>query len=101
MMKNTIVLLLGMLFVAPAFGQSSWREDATWHDGLVEKATYEAEREVYGKQRSYEAIIFTNKEQHDTGSMTKAQTSDDTVEVFKHNHLEVIPTPNYDYKYAT
>ena len=89
------------LSVTSAFAGENWKADPIWHDGLVEKATYTATRLVYGKPRQYEAIFFTNKEQHDTKTWTKASRSSDTVEVFKHNEIEVIPTPNYDYKYTT
>lgn len=76
-----------------------WRSDPAWHDGLVEKATYTASRVIYGKPRPHTAVVFTNKEQHDLKTLTKANGSTDTVEVFKHNVVEVVPTPNYDYKF--
>lgn len=91
--------LLGL--VGGAQAQENWRTDPIWYDGLVEKATYDAQRVIYGRARSYDAIIFTNKEQHDTATLTKSDKSTETVEVFKHNHLEVVPTPNYRYKFAT
>ncbi|MCS7033357.1 MAG: hypothetical protein NZ561_05095, partial [Phycisphaerae bacterium] len=69
--------------------------------GLAERATYAASRPTYGKDRPHEAIIFTNKEQHDPGTLTKAERSNRTIEVFKHNHIEVVPTPNYEYKFVT
>jgi hypothetical protein len=78
-----------------------WNDDPIWHDGLVEKATYTATRVVYGQPRSYEAVFFTNKEQHDVKTLTKAARSQDTVEVWKHNQVETIPTPNYPYHYVT
>lgn len=103
-MKRFLVALL-LLVIAPVTAQTSaersWGNDPVWHDGLVEKATYAASRVVYGKPRAYEAVFFTNKEQHDTKTWTKAQNSGSTVEVWKFNQVEVIPTPNYDYKYVT
>ncbi|MEA2734764.1 MAG: hypothetical protein QOE14_1215 [Humisphaera sp.] len=86
---------------ATARAESSWANDPIWHDGLVEKAVYTASRVVYEKPRAYEAIFFTNKEQHDTRTMTKALKSTTTIEVWKFNQVEVVPTPNYDYKYVT
>ena len=80
---------------------SSWSNDPIWHDGLAEKAVYSASRVVYGKPRTYEAVFFTNKEQHDPKTWTKAEKVTNTVEVWKFNQIEVIPTPNYDYKYVT
>lgn len=101
-MKQLVGSVLVALFVlaGTAHGES-WRTDGQWYDGLVEKAVYDARRTIYGRPRSYELIIFTNKEQHDLKTMTKSDKSTETVEVFKHNHIEVIPTPNYDYKYTT
>src|SRR5688500_16884631 len=102
-MKRILLAVLLMLMFAgtlPA-AETSFGDDPIWHDGLVEKATYTASRVVYGKPRAYEAVFFTNKEQHDVTTWTKADKSRDTVEVWKHNQVEVIPTPNYDYKYVT
>jgi hypothetical protein len=101
-----VSLMLVLLVLSPsAWGDEPsrppWSDDPIWHDGLVEKATYTASRVVYGKPRAYEAVFFTNKEQHDTKTWTKADKSSDTVEVWKFNQVEVIPTPNYDYKYVT
>ena len=96
------VLSIAVLLSISSFAfADAWKADPIWHDGMVEKATYSANRVIYGKPRAYEAIFFTNKEQHDTKTWTKADKSTDTVEVFKHNQIEVIPTPNYDYKYTT
>jgi hypothetical protein len=78
-----------------------WKTDPIWHDGLVEKAVYNATRVVYAHPRHYQMIIFTNKEQHDLKTDTKSDTSKDTVEVWKHNQIEDIPTPNYHYHYET
>ena len=85
----------------PADSAASWRTDPVWHDGLVEKATYAASKVIYGQPRSYTAIVFTNKEQHDTKTWTKATGSKSTVEVFKHNQIEAVPTPNYAYHFVT
>ena len=78
-----------------------WASDPIWYDGLVEKTTYAAVKTIYGEPRSYEATFLTNKEQHDRATWTKANGSTDTVEVWKHNQIEVVPTPNYDYKFIT
>ena len=103
-----LLLVTGLSAMMPAAAETAttaadeaWSKDPIWHDGLVEKATYAASRVVYGKPRAYEAIFFTNKEQHDARTWTKADKSDKTVEVWKFNQVEVIPTPNYDYKYVT
>ncbi len=99
MLKTLIAASL--LSISSLATAQDWKSDPVWHDGLVERATYDATRVVYGKPRAYEAVFFTNKEQHDTKTWTKADKSTETQEVFKHNQIEVIPTPNYDYKYAT
>jgi hypothetical protein len=97
-MRIPTVLALALLMTsAPLF--ADWSADPVWHDGLVEKATYKAERVIYGKARPYEAIFLTNKEQHDVQSLTKARSADRTVEVWKQNQVERVPTPNYDYTF--
>ncbi|MEA2711313.1 MAG: hypothetical protein QOF78_3914 [Phycisphaerales bacterium] len=97
------VLFASIVIIATAgvAGAEAWSDDPIWHDGLVEKAVYTASRVVYDKPRAYEAIFFTNKEQHERNTLSKADKSADTIEVWKHNQVEVIPTPNYDYKYVT
>ena len=82
--------------------QGKWASDPTWYDGLVEKATYDAEMVIYGRQRKFEAVFLTNKEQHDAATWTKdADGKGQLVEVWKHNQVEVVPTPNYEYKFVT
>lgn len=83
-----------------------WAADNTWYDGLVEKAVYDAEKVIYGHPRQYEATFLTNKERHDPQTWTKSLDGgggggSDGVEVWKHNQIEVVPTPNYDYKFVT
>src|SRR5687767_4968668 len=72
---------------APA--AAGWADDPVWHDGLAEKAVYAASRVVYHEPRAYEAVFFTNKEQHDRKTLTKAEASKDTIEVWKFNQVEV------------
>lgn len=93
------VIALACWFPTAAAAGEGWRDDPVWHDGLVEKATYAASRVIYGQPRSHTAVVFTNKEQHDLKTLTKAAGSTSTVEVFKHNVIEVVPTPNYEYKF--
>src|SRR5687768_9885817 len=106
-MRRRVLVLMTIFAMAGAGGvragepDRSFGDDPIWHDGLVEKAVYTASRVVYDKPRAYEAVFFTNKEQHDRKTWTKADKSRDTVEVWKFNQVEVIPTPNYDYKYVT
>ena len=85
----------------PGMAAGAWSSDPIWYDGLVEQATYDAQMTLYGRPRSFEAVVLTNKEQHDLSTRTKADGSTDTVEVWKHNYIEVAPTPNYDYKFVT
>jgi hypothetical protein len=94
-------ILIALVSLIQAPPPTTWRTDPIWYDGLVEKATYQASRPIYGKDRPYTAIFFTNKEQHDTKTWTKAATSTSTREVFKHNQIDDIPTPNYLYHFRT
>src|SRR5687767_13078754 len=90
-----IILLIGCDNAEPAGPKPRpWATDPVWQDGLAEKAVYTASRVVYGKPRTYEAIAFTNQEAHDVRNLTKAQASGHTMSVWKHNWVEVIPTPN-------
>jgi hypothetical protein len=81
----------------------SWRNDPAWNQGKAEWALYDAQRDIYGTPRHYEATIFTNRELIDPATTTK--TDDPAVkgafEVFKHNVSEIIPTENYTYRFLT
>lgn len=76
-----------------------WRTDPIWHDGLAEKAVYEAELTIYEKPRSYVATAYTNKERVDPRATVKSDTGE--IEVFKHHWSERVPTENYDYRFST
>ncbi len=84
----------------PLLPAGEWAEDSAWGDGLVEKATYDATRVIYGRSREYEATFLTNRETHDPDTWTKSLSGTGTL-VWKHNQIEVMPTPNYDYKHVT
>src|SRR5689334_11183881 len=90
-----LLVPLVLLTAMPVARADGWKDDPVWYDGLVEKAVYSATRVVYNRPRPYEAIFFTNKENHDQRTLTKADKSDQQVEVWKHNQIEDIPTPNY------
>lgn len=77
-----------------------WRTDRTWYDGLAEKCTYEATRTIYGVERRYEAVAYTNKELVDPRRGVKAE-GPEGVEVFKHHWSERVPTERYDYDFST
>ncbi len=85
----------------PASG--SWRNDPAWYAGKAEWALYDAVRSIYGQGRHYEATIFTNKQHMDPATTTKVQggPAADSIEVFKHNLSELIPTENYTYRFLT
>lgn len=82
---------------------SSWRTDPAWHQGKAEWAVYDAEREIYGTARTYEATIFTNQQHMDPATTVKAAdaSAPGTIAVFKHNVSEIVPTDNYDYRFLT
>lgn len=101
-MRNALTIgLTALLSFTPA-GQAAdnWSTDPIWYDGLVEKAVYTGSRVIYGKARPFEATFLTNKEQHDRKTLTKESGSKELVEVWKHNQIELVPTPNYDYKFV-
>lgn len=77
-----------------------WENDPAWYDGKAECAVYDATRTIYGKQRSYEARLYTNKEVASPETFTKSATGEGR-EVFKHHLREDIPTENYAYHYST
>jgi len=79
---------------------TGWRSDAAWYDGKAEKSVYAAARSIYGVERNYLALAYTNKQAMDPRSTTKS--ADGTgIEVFKHHWSERIETENYDYDYST
>lgn len=88
--------------VRPEIAGGDWRTDPVWHDGKAEWALYDAVRPIYGVPRRYEATIFTNVQHQDPGTTVKAVTpGPGTVEVFKHNLSEMIPTEHYTYRFLT
>jgi hypothetical protein len=100
-MKLTIFAMILAVEFASVAHADGWKDDPVWHDGLVEMAVYSSSRVIYGKPRQYEAVFFTNKEQHDRATLTKAAKSTDTIEVWKHNQIESVATPNYTYHFVT
>ncbi len=99
------LMLAALAGVAPLSARSApdWKTDPIWYQGKAEWAVYEATRSMYRRPVTYEATIFTNKQQMDPAVTTKAADwrAPGNVEVFKHNVSEIIPTPNYDYRFLT
>jgi hypothetical protein len=96
-----LTLLAVVPFLVPAGpAANSWLTDRTWYDGLAEKAVYAATRTIYGVERRYEAIAYTNKERADPDRAVKSEGVAG-VEVFKHHWSERVPTENYDYDFST
>jgi len=82
----------------------SWSRSATWDDGLAEVARYDAHRTVYGKDRRFETILITVKEDFDRTRSVKADRTlpgSDLVTVLKLNAISRIQTENYPYDYLT
>ncbi|MEM7307177.1 MAG: hypothetical protein AAF682_10930 [Planctomycetota bacterium] len=82
--------------------EETWRTDPVWYDGKAEKAVYAATRIIYGRERSYDATVYTNKQSMDPATSTKASgTAGERIEVFKHHWSERAPTEAYDYDFST
>jgi len=92
--------VLPLLAAIAALSAGTWRADPVWHDGLVEKCTYEATRTIYDQERRYVARIYTDKERADPETMVKTE-GEPFVLVFKHHLSEIVPTENYDYRFST
>jgi hypothetical protein len=75
-------------------------QDPVWHDGQAEKCVYEATRTIYGVERRYLAIAYTNRENVDVQTTCKA-ADDQGLGVFKHHWSEIVPTEKYDYRFST
>lgn len=93
------MLRLALLALVPS-SNGTWRTDPVWHDGQAEKCAYEATRTIYGKERRFVAIAYTDKETADPRTTVKSE-SDAGVLVFKHHWSEVVPTESYDYRFST
>lgn len=81
-----------------------WADDPIWHDGKAEIARYDAVRVIYGQPRAYTATLYTNKENLDLDTRTKAAGPDAGAApvVFKHHARdENIPTPAYAYDFSS
>ena len=106
-MSNTLlataIAVMMSIATGPQDAATTWRADPAWHAGKAEWALYDAVRPIYGRDRSYEATIFTNKQRMDPVTTVKADDwkQPDVVEVFKHNLSEIIQTENYDYRFLT
>ncbi len=80
--------------------EQSWRTDPIWFDGLAEKCVYQATRTIYGLERRYLAVAYTDKEEVDEAGTVKVEDGTGTV-MFKHHWSECVPTENYDYDFST
>jgi hypothetical protein len=116
-MMQTSKLLLILVFAAgvsnscsqsassPAdpYLQKDWAKNALWDDGKAEVITYDAERVVYGKSRSFEYTYVLVKETFNKEYQVKTDAYDrnDLYEVMKINKFCRIPTMKYPYHYLT
>jgi len=80
-----------------------WAMHKYWEDGLAEVATYEAERTVYKKKRTFEYTQITVKEEFN--QQFNVKTDDykrtDLFPVMKINQFCQIQTDKYPYHYLT
>ncbi|HEX8657434.1 MAG TPA: hypothetical protein VF690_07875, partial [Hymenobacter sp.] len=88
--------------VLPYFDQE-WAMRKLWEDGLAEVATYEAERVVYKKKRTFEYTQITVKEEFNQQFNVKTDDyqRDDLFPVMKINQFCRIPTEQYPYHFLT
>ncbi|GAC1380993.1 MAG: hypothetical protein NVS3B25_16260 [Hymenobacter sp.] len=88
--------------VLPHFDQQ-WAMRKYWEDGLAEVATYQAERTVYKKKRTFEYTQITVKEEFN--QQFNVKTDDykraDLFPVMKVNQFCQIQTDQYPYHYLT
>ncbi|QDA62284.1 hypothetical protein [Hymenobacter jejuensis] len=82
---------------------SLWAMNKLWEDGLAEVAIYDAERVIYNKQRRFEYVLITVKEEFN--QQFNVKTDDykrkDVFPVMKVNQFCRIPTEQYPYHFLT
>jgi hypothetical protein len=88
--------------VLPFFDQN-WAMNKLWEDGLAEVNTYEAERVVYKKKRTFEYTLITVKEEFNQQFNVKTDDYQrtDLFPVMKINEFCQIPADEYPYHYLT
>jgi hypothetical protein len=88
--------------VLPYFDQG-WAMNKLWEDGLAEVATYDAERVIYKKKRTFEYTMITVKEEFNQQYNVKTDDyqRDDLFPVMKINQFCSIPADQYPYHYLT
>ena len=94
--------VLALQAVMPHFNQE-WAMDKLWEDGLAEVATYDAERVVYKKKRTFEYTLITVKEEFNLEFNVKTDDYQrtDLFPVMKVNEFCQIPADQYPYHYLT
>ncbi|MGV3504343.1 MAG: hypothetical protein ACO1O1_11590 [Adhaeribacter sp.] len=82
---------------------SDWAANSLWDDGLAEVATYQAERVIYNRNRQFDYVLITVKEDFNKAYDVKTDRYDrkDLFAVMKVNQFCRIPTENYPYHYMT
>ena len=88
--------------VMPYFDQS-WAMRKLWEDGLAEVATYDAERVIYKKKRTFFYTQITVKEEFNQQFNVKTDDykRDDLFPMMKINQFCSIPADQYPYHYLT
>lgn len=88
--------------VMPYFDQH-WAMRKLWEDGLAEVATYDAERVIYKKKRTFEYTQITVKEEFNQQFNVKTDDYQrkDLFSVMKINQFCSIPADEYPYHYLT
>jgi hypothetical protein len=81
----------------------AWADSSYWDDGKAEVAIYQASRNIYGKDRRFEATLVTVAEEFNKRHNVKTDdySRNDLFRVIKFHSFARIPTDNYPYHFST
>lgn len=81
----------------------NWAMQSLWDDGLAEVNSYNAERKIYGKTRTFEYTHIAVKEVFNSAFDVKTDdySRDDLFDVFKVNKIARIETDKYPYHFLS
>lgn len=81
----------------------AWADSSYWDDGKAEVAIYQGNRNIYGKDRSFETTHVTVAEQFNKQFNVKTDdySRNDLFRIVKYHAFARIPTDNYPYHFST